>query len=373
MAATKGYTAADHYAAVQQYGTAAEAARALGLNPRTVGRGAERHEASLADRDPGVQAAMTAAGTDLVPRQFWVKTKPTDDEPGYSVMLAPPPVDPEDIAERLKAALEDVEPAPVIPAPESVSSGCVAFLPTQDWHLGATISEPEGGAYNRDIAIERLKAGFAQCNAAIPPSEVAIVLHNGDTTHANDDRDATPKSGHKLKVQGSHQSNLFAAETVIDWQIQTALTRHGRVEFAIKRGNHDPNTPAPIIMAMRARYRNEPRVTVIEDESPFYQFGMGKLFLVAHHGDGIPVKEMAQHIPHKFRREWGAADHHFLFTAHRHHSRADTFGGLHWRQLPAVCGLDQHAHQIGYADTSGMYSAWFDTQSGQMSEFSFRF
>ena len=280
----------------------------------------------------------------------------------------------EDTLARMAEAFANIPAAPRIEAPAEVVKGRLGLHVVADLHMGASIGEAEAGAaYSPEIAEDRLRGGFAQCHAAMPACEVCVILYNGDTTHANDDKDRTPKSGHILKVSRSHQANVFAVETVMAWQVDEALSKHGRVVVSIKKGNHDPNTPTPLIMGMRARYRDNPRVTVIDDEDPYFVIQMGRLFLCAHHGDGAAPSKRALSIPHKFRREWGVSDYHWYFSADKHHAKADTFGGLHWRQVPSVISLEQHSHGEGYADTSGMYAAWFDTETGRVSETEIRF
>lgn len=280
----------------------------------------------------------------------------------------------EDVAERIRATLEGMEAAPVVPAPEISAKGLLGLHVIADVHMGASITKDEAGAeYNREIAKERLRSGFAHCAQALPACEVCVILYNGDSTHANDDKNRTPKSGHPLKVEGSHQSNLFALEEVIGWQVQAALEKHQRVVLVVRAGNHDPNTPAPLIMAMRAYWRDNSRVTVIDDENPYFVFRMGRVFFATHHGDGAAPAKRAQNLQHKYRQEYGLADFHWFFTGDKHHAKADTFGGVHWRQVPSVISLEQHSHAEGYADTSGMYAAWFDTETGRTSEVTIRF
>ena len=56
--------------------------------------------------------------------------------------------------------------------------------------------------------MERFKAGVSECIMGLPPCAKALIVDAGDATHANDDTDRTPRSGHKLKVEGSHHQNV---------------------------------------------------------------------------------------------------------------------------------------------------------------------
>lgn len=132
----------------------------------------------------------------------------------------------EDYLARIADAFSVIPASPPIIQSESSAKGKIAFFPHSDVHIGVDIDEDRGGKdYTPEIAVERLKDGFSQVHAAIPPCETAIILNNGDLTHANDDRDVTVKSQHRLKVRGSHRSNLNLAANATAWQIDMALQR----------------------------------------------------------------------------------------------------------------------------------------------------
>ncbi len=327
--------------------------------------------------DPELAARLQAEGiVDLAGlHSGWLINK---DENGagqslYFYLGPDGPVSPEEHFEAMSEAFASIQPAPAIKAPRHVETGKVAFFPVADWHLGAVATESEVGAdYNREIAIERLRDGFSRCHAALPGCETAIVAYVGDVTHANDRKEVTPKSGNRLKVEGSHFQNVTLACQSVIWQVDMARRQHKNVVVVIRRGNHDEDVPVALTLALNARYEKDPRVTVVNDESPYYVFQKGRLFICMHHGDGQKPEKMALAVPHKFRREWGLSDHHYFFTADKHHTKSDTFGGLHWKQLPALCRLDQYAHHQGYADTGGMMAVLFDTETGMAAEFTVR-
>lgn len=276
-----------------------------------------------------------------------------------------PEADTESLIERLQGAFTDIPAAPAIIRPDTVRKRSVAFLPHSDWHLGSVASADHVGKdYNRKIAVERLKDGFSECHEAIPASETAIILNNGDMTHANDDRDVTFKSQHKLKVEGTHHDNLVLAVQSTAWMIDAALQKHGEVVYRANPGNHDPNTPSVLSIALTERYRNEPRVKICGDQRESWVWQRGKLFLCSHHGHGMKPQQYCLNIPARFPEMFGLSRHWFFITGHLHSFIDQTYGGIrHW-QLPAVCAIDSHADGRGYADTGAMMAARFDTMDG---------
>lgn len=360
--------------ALRDHGTQGAAARSLGIPLTTFTSRLRRAREEGLMVDPAVKAGMDHVGTRMVPAGMWVKTPPTDEAPGYSLYLRPGAPDPVDMVALIADHMANIPPAPSVEAPQNVNPNYVAFFPRTDWHLGASVTADVAGIpYNRQIAVDRLRAGFSALHAAIPASETAIILGNGDDTHSNDDRDVTPRSQHKLKVEGSHYDNVEMCIDLTAWQIDMALQKHGSVIVKLNPGNHDPNTPGPITFAMQQRYRSEPRVTVMSGQSPFFVFQRDDLFIVTHHGHGLKPKEMALTIPYKFREQFSRAKRHYFITGHLHFDKADTFGGLRWIQLPSICSLEQHGAEMGFSDNSGMVGMWFNTNGGAKSEIAIAF
>lgn len=320
------------------------------------------------DLDPAIKDSMVQVGTNMVPSLAWAKTKSADGT-SYSVLLKPDPTSADALA-RIKAAFEDIPPAPAVSPPATERTDTLALLPHADFHLGMTVEAEEAGRdYNRKIAVERILDGMSQCLASTPNCAVAQILNCGDFTHSNDDSDTTFKSKHRLKTEGSHHDNIRLAIDTTANLIDMALQKHTEVRYRAIKGNHDPNTPAPLACAMEQRYRNEPRVKIEIADSPWWVMGFGKVFLSAHHGDGRNAKELAAYLPGAFPKIWGACEEWHLFTAHLHHHKSDTFGHVEWHQLPSVCSLDQYASGHGYGGKAGLKAMSFHKEDGMQSDY----
>lgn len=355
--------------ALDQYPTIWQAAEALGMAASTLVNWQRNNKRP----DPAIVESMAAVGTNLTPVLAWAKTK-SEDGTSYSVLLKPEQPGPESAAERLVEIFAGIPAAPPIIRSEKTPDGKTALLAQTDVHIGAVISADHGGKeYSPDIAMERMRDGFAAHHAAMPPRETTIILDNGDLTHSNDDRDVTFKSEHRLKVSGSYQSNLILAVTAKAWQIDLALQTSDRVIYRSNRGNHDPSTPAGVFAALSQRYRNEPRVTIDGSERKTWVYQRGHLFLSAHHGDGIKPEKLCAHLPTNFPAEFGASRHWYFITGHLHEAKQATFGGIHWFQLPSICPMDQNSSDMGYSDNSAMRSFLFCERGGLRDDFTTRF
>jgi hypothetical protein len=275
---------------------------------------------------------------------------------------------------KMRDAFSDIIAAPPIIQSEHSKAGKIGFFPHSDVHIGVDVDADRAGRdYTPEIAVERLKDGFSQLHASIPPCETAIILNNGDLTHANDDRDVTVKSQHRLKVKGSHRSNLRLAVMATVWQIDMALQRSERVIYRPNRGNHDPNTPDTLSIALQLRYANEPRVTIDTSEREVWVYQRGLVFLSAWHGDKRKPEAVCSELPGLFPEQFGKSRFWYGFTGHYHGPRSGVHGSINWWQLPSVCSPDQHSADANYSDDAAMRAMMFCERSGLKHDMTVRF
>jgi hypothetical protein len=265
MARAKGHTPEQYAEAYMRLGTHAKVAAEFDVDKSAVGHALKRV------KDPAILAAMRTVGTGMVPSVAWIKTKGQDGGPGYSVMLRPGPEDPETVAQRVRDALEGMEPLPEVPAPEYTDSDLCTLLPISDVHIGLQSWGRETGEdYNTEKAKARLIDWVGQCIAASPPSDTCIVLDNGDLTHADDNTNMTPASKHVLDVDTRHFKTLEVAIEALAYAVELALGRHNRVLVRILPGNHNRESYLCVMFALAERFRDNPRVRVQKVPGEFF-------------------------------------------------------------------------------------------------------
>jgi hypothetical protein len=351
-------------------GNTSAAGRELGLDRRTVGDRLTRGKELGFHLSEGARASMHSAGMNGVEVQGGYKYVLDDEGRKLETVRWSAPkqaIAAEDMLERIRSAFEGITPAGPIKSPDHVKADSLAFLPHADIHIGmvATADQTGGRDYNRQIASDRFKYGVSSCLAFTPPSHTALILNAGDLLHANDDRDVTPRSGHKLKVEGSHHSNFDLSVQLTVYKIDLALQRHANVVYRAIPGNHDPNIPGPLSVALRAYYRNEPRVNVIVSEDEFWQFNWGNVFLSGSHGHNRKPKDACGVLPGKFSKAWGEATEWHYITAHLHNYETALYGSVRHHQLPSVCSIDTHSAWAPYPDTAGMMAMVFNKKGGR--------
>lgn len=353
--------------AVNQTGNNKEAAERLGINYRTISdrlRVARERGLYLSQ---GARNAMANAGlSGIEARGGWIHNYDDEGKKTGTTRWTAPEVETADFIDRFREMLEGIKPAKPVPVPDVTQADSLVFVPDADVHVGLVVTEDETGhePYNREIAKQRFMAGTSRCIMSLPPSHTCLIASMGDLTHANDPRNITPRSGHTLRVEGTHHDNLFLSAELLFYKVDLALTRHRNVEVEVIGGNHDPGTPGPILLALQQRYRNDERVKVNVSQNEWWHRNWGEAFMCGQHGHYRNAKAVCATIPAKFRRQWGEASQWHFFSAHYHSYKVSQEGSVLHHQLPAVCALDTHAAWSPYMGNSGMVALQFDKKTG---------
>jgi hypothetical protein len=339
----------------------AAAAAELGLNANTLVMWWRDN-----NRDKAVQTAMDAVGTGLVPQAMWTKVPPKDGEPGYSVYhkIEQPP---EDIAERIRAALDAVPAIAAIPPPEYADDDLLTVYPLADVHLGAMSWGKETGAdYDLAIAAARVVSWVGRCVAASPSSGTAILLDVGDLTHANDQTNQTQKSKHQLDTSSRYFQTTQTAILTLAIAAETIAGRHRDVIVRILPGNHNPDGYLAILFALGQRFRSNPRITVQEVPGEFFAHQFGEVMIAAHHGDKAKAERLVFFLADEFAPMWGSTKYRFLFTGHLHHHKSADIGGVQWEQLRAVTERDAYAVSHAYSARAQLQAITYHRSKGEV-------
>lgn len=363
-------------AAYREAGNFTAGARALDMDRKTFRRWVQLAEDRGLTLSDGARDSVHRASLDYGEARGGHRRVYDDDGKQIdTIRWAKTPVDyAVEMAERVADVFQCIPAAPPVIKSDKSPEGKFRFIPHTDVHIGAVASDDRvGQELSPSLAGERVKQGFAECSSALPEAEETVILNNGDLTHANDDKDATPRSGHRLKIEGSHRDNIDLCIYLTVWQIDHALKTSDLVRYRPNAGNHDPNTPDYLTAALRAWYRNEPRVIIEDTQRKTWVFQRGAVFIATHHGDGIKPREFCANLPGKFAAEFGASRFWYAFTGHYHTEKQETFGHIRWSQLPPVCSLDQHADDMGFGDSAAMRGILFCDRGGLKNDVTVRF
>ena len=145
--------------------------------------------------------------------------------------------------------------------PKGVDRDLHVIIPLGDPHVGMLSWAPETGThFDTKIAERELFAVVEDLVRRAPPAELATLLNLGDFFHAQDNRQVTPASGHKLDVDGRSAKVQEIGFNLMRRLVDCALSRFKRVRAQMVPGNHDPDLARMLAIWLKAVYEREPRV-----------------------------------------------------------------------------------------------------------------
>lgn len=258
---------------------------------------------------------------------------------------------------------------PTIPLQSPVLNDDLAtFYMVIDLHLGLYSWEPETGAnYDLNIGRQVLTTSTEQLVAQTPNSRRAIILNIGDFFHSDNNRNRTERSGNVLDTDGRHTKILEVGIDLLIYIIELALTKHECVEVRNLPGNHDPYASIALNAAVRMAFRNNPRVHVSRDPSPFYFWRFGKVLVGATHGDMIKHTDMPSVLAAYAARDWGETEHRYVYLGHVHHKSiggGEKFGAT-WETFRTLAPKDAWSSQSGFASGRSMVAITHHKDTGE--------
>lgn len=210
--------------------------------------------------------------------------------------------------------------AGVSAVPTHDMSQTLTAYPFGDLHVGMMAWGPETGESNDlKTSVDRLLIAMRMAVEAAPPSEDALLINIGDALHAQNAAQTTPKSGHKLDVDGRLPKIWRALLEMFRAVTEFALQKHKRVKWINMRGNHDPEGAFLIAMWLEEAFKHDPRVTVDPGLSPYVYEEYGQNLIATTHGDGCKITKLPGIMARDRPQMWGRTKHRLWITGHIHH------------------------------------------------------
>ena len=289
--------------------------------------------------------------------QQWVKQSP-DKEAALAAMLE---------------AIESYEwkPAPVIKSPTTTDKDLCTLITLTDYHLGMYSWAAESGD-DWDIKIAE-KVAFNAINQMVndsPNSDQGILNLQGDFLHFDSLKAVTPASGHILDAD-SRSSKMIELSMVIMMNcVELMLKKFAHVKVIVCEGNHDEYGSAWLRKAAKQIYRNNNRLTVDDNEFPYYAHQHGKIMLGFHHGHKMKNQQLPQLFAGepRFRAMWGETEYCYIHTGHYHHSEAHIAegGGAIVERHPTLAARDAYAARGGYISKRAAHAITYHVEHGEI-------
>lgn len=353
--------------AVNKHGSKRAAARALGIHRRAIDKALSGVEKKAAAQgyapDYGLKspipAPFVARGhssletmeeynplTGRTLKQQWTKTRLDDQQ--YQEMLA--------------AAVEsfvndNVDPIkPKSKGPAAYRDDVIPFINIGDAHFGMLAHASEVGFdFNLEIAEREMRAGFGLVIDEIPPVERLVIQDMGDFTHYENTSKVTERSRHALDTDGTMPDMIRVYSRTFRWMVEKALTKAKHVDVIINQANHSRSNDWWMRELLEVAYGHTGRVTVLNNDSPFIAYRMGKTLVMCHHSDLVKPKGLADVMTVDFKEHYGQTDFHYVDIGHVHHEMVvKQHPTVRIESFNQLARADKHAHESGYRNRSAL-------------------
>lgn len=277
-----------------------------------------------------------------------------------------------EIFEAAAAAMAETLPrAKAAPAPARTDAALCNLYTFTDSHVGMLAWSKETGGEDWDLKIaERtLTAAFAHMVDAAPKADVGFIAQLGDWMHSdgsNGMSPVTPTSHHVVDQDGRYAKMVGCAIRVLRRIVDFALEKHNRVVVLMAEGNHDISSSVWLRAMFRALYENEPRVTVIDSEMPYYVYQHGKTMLAFHHGHLKKVDQLPLLFAAQFPKMWGETTRRYAHTGHLHHVDEKEHSGIIVIQHPTLASRDAYAARGGWISERSATVITYHAEYGQV-------
>ena len=257
--------------------------------------------------------------------------------------------------------------APAVPGPRLADDDLLTVYPMPDLHLGMySWGRETGENYSTDIAVDVATSGLRDLVAQSRPSRRAVILGLGDYFHANDEKAATPASGHRLDVDGRWAKVFAAGAKLATAMVDIVSRKHDEIEVVFLPGNHDPDAAICLTVALSLFYSATPRITVHQEPGIAWYYRFGSVLLGATHGHTMKPDRMAMMLATDRAEDWGQTKHRSFFFGHIHHETAREVGPVRVESFSSPAARDAFNAGGGYRAGRALSAITYHRQDGEI-------
>ena len=269
-----------------------------------------------------------------------------------------------------KAFADSLPRAPVVAAPDCVSTALMAAYPIGDLHLGMYAwAEEAGDDYDLAIAEKLLLGAIGNLVQSIPPCEKAVIASMGDFQHYDSQVPETPEHKNTLDADSRFAKMVRVSIHCIRHAINIALSRHQEVRVILESGNHDPYSTAFLTESLVAIYENEPRVVVDASPRPFHYVEFGANLIGTHHGDGVKMADLPLIMATDRPEAWGRTKYRTWWTGHIHKDAVVDINGVRVESFRVLPPTDAWAYGRGYRSQRSLTAIAYHERYGETARY----
>ena len=304
-----------------------------------------------------IKGVSTYYNEDGNPVAQWVKSQ-TDRERQMQMML-----------EAIENAHQGIEPFERVEKPKKSNKDLLSLLTITDFHLGCYAWEAEtGDDWDVKIARNTLMNAIADMIDSCPNSHYGLFCQLGDFLHFDGLLAMTPSSGHMLDADSRYSKLVELTIEVMTEAAKMMLKKFPEVIVVQAEGNHDMAGSIWIRKHIKHVFKNEKRLTVIDNEFPYYAHLHGETMLAFHHGHKMKLAQLHKLFASepRFRSMWGQAKQTYIHAGHYHHERVVEDGGAIAEQHPTLSSRDAYAARGGWVSMRGAKVITYDKTDGEV-------
>jgi hypothetical protein len=219
-----------------------------------------------------------------------------------------------------------------------------------DPHIGLLAHAREtGDNFDLKIATQDLRRSADMLVQRAPAAAHACFVEVGDLWHAQDDTQRTPRGQNKLDVDGRRAKILDEGLAAVEYMIRRLLVTHQTVSVVLVPGNHDPDMAIITRALLTALFRENPRVTILDNADPWIYLPFGRNLFLFNHGDKKAKPQELGEIMLADRPELaGHCLNRYALTGHVHHKNRAEFRWGWWESFNSLCAQDFWHRGEGY-------------------------
>lgn len=287
-----------------------------------------------------VKGVSTLIGADGSTKIQWIKTTEDRDPAERARMVL-------DAAEVLLEPIRGM--APITPPPPRVLEDHASMYLVGDHHFGMYAwAEETGAPYDLDIASDAFRRAIHHLASLAEPTVEGVLVLLGDTFHADDSSNQTPRSRNALDVDTRQAKVVRTGTLLVRDAILRLLQRHKTVRVYVLQGNHDPHASEALALAMWLYFDSEPRVFVDTTPSYTHRYRFGSNLIGLTHGDTIKPADLPLIMATDWPEDWGACAHRKWYHGHVHHSSVKDFNGCTVETFRTLAAGDAWHRKHGY-------------------------
>ena len=262
----------------------------------------------------------------------------------------------------------EVESKNTIVMPEATDFQTMSIYTIGDAHVGLLAWDKETGE-DHDLAImeKDLLGAMDLLVEQSHPSKTAFIIDVGDWFHSDNASNTTSTSGNKLDVDGRYPKVLEIGLKLTTKLIDKALKKHKKVLWRSAIGNHNEHSAIMMTAFIKAWYRNEQRVVVMDTPNMFMYHKFGKNLIGVTHGHTIKAEKLGEVMSIDCKELWSNTNQRYWYTGHIHHQSVKEFGNCVVETFRTLAGKDAWHNGAGYRSGQDMKCITLHEEYGEIS------